>query len=113
MNIAPGSVANVAPVPDGAWNVTFKLSADSGLEVCPVVGWATVVTSVTEAGAAHTEVKPAFLWGDMVWTEHDLREHSPEFAGFRIQRPFDGLADAAKTLGHSTVTETARYADPR
>ncbi|MEU5707903.1 hypothetical protein [Streptomyces flaveolus] len=95
MNIAPGSIASITPIPDGTWNVVFKSDEDSGWEVCPVIGWATVVTSATADGAAHTDVQPAFLWGDMVWTESDLREHAADFTGFGIRRPFDNLGDTA------------------
>jgi hypothetical protein len=85
MNIATGSVLNMAPAaPD--WVVAFDLGGESGEVVCPVIGWATVVQSRMKDGTAHTDVKPAFLWGDIVWTEAELREHTPGLKGVEIRR---------------------------
>jgi hypothetical protein len=93
MKLSTGSIVTMAPAPSGAWAVTFQLSTDGAIEFCPVIGWATVVTAHLKDGTVSTELQAAFVWGDQVWTERDLREHSPELTAFSICRP--SLADAA------------------
>ncbi|MBW8701858.1 hypothetical protein MBT84_19820 [Streptomyces sp. MBT84] len=85
MDIAIGSVINMTPA-NIVWDVAFDLGGETGEVVCPVVGWATVVQSRTKAGNANTVVQPAFIWGDQVWTETDLREHAPDVKRFEIRR---------------------------
>jgi hypothetical protein len=86
MNIATGSVINMTPAPNGAWSAVFQLDTDGDIELCPVIGWATVVTAHLNDGSVSTEVKPAFVWGAMVWTETELREHTPTLTAFDIRR---------------------------
>jgi len=82
MNIATGNVIRVsAASPD--WVVTFDLGDEAEI-VAPVVGWATVMQAWTSEGDT-TRIEPAFLWGDMVWTETELREHSPGLSAFEIR----------------------------
>lgn len=85
MNIAIGSVINMTPASAG-WDIAFDLGGETGEVVCPVIGWATVVQSRTKAGNANTVVQPAFVWGDQVWTETELREHTPDLGGIAIRR---------------------------
>lgn len=92
MNLSTGSVLNMAPA-HGPWEIAFDLGGETGTVACPVIGWATVVIARMTDGTAHTEIKPAFVWGDMVWTETDLREHTP------------GLCNV--TLRHATTPATA------
>lgn len=85
MIIANGNVISVsATSPD--WVVAFDLG-DKAEIVAPVIGWATLAQAVLNDGSATTRVEPAFLWGDMVWTETELREHSPGLTRFGI-RPY-------------------------
>ncbi|MFJ6566452.1 hypothetical protein ACIQNU_03470 [Streptomyces sp. NPDC091292] len=84
MKITTGSVITMTPVAPG-WVVIFDQGGEVGEVTCPVIGWATVVNAHLNDGTVHTEIKPAFLWGDMVWTEHDLREHAPEITRVEIR----------------------------
>lgn len=84
MNIATGSVLNMAPVaPD--WVVAFDIGGETGEIVCPVIGWATVVEAHMNDGTVSTCVQPAFLYGDMVWIPSELREHTPGLSGVEIR----------------------------
>ncbi|WP_432132727.1 hypothetical protein [Streptomyces tendae] len=88
MNIATGSILNMTPA-DNDWVVAFGLEGEPDDVVCPVIGWATVVQAHMKDGTVHTEVKPAFVWGDMVWTETELREHTPGLKRVQIRRAWD------------------------
>lgn len=91
MNIATGSTLNMAPAGHD-WVIAFNEGDETGPEVvCPVIGWATVVVAHLNDGTVSTEVKPAFVWGDMVWTENELREHSPELRAFDIRSLSDRI----------------------
>ncbi|MDX3582973.1 hypothetical protein [Streptomyces europaeiscabiei] len=92
MIVAPRNIASIAPIPEDRWEVAFKPSPEAKTEACPVIGWATVVISANENGA-YTEVRPAFLWGDTVWTEFDLAEHAPDFVGYSLRRPRSPFAE--------------------
>lgn len=84
MKIETGNVINVSSCnPD--WLVAFDLGGETGEVVCPVVGWATVVQAHMQDGGVTTEVKPAFLWGDMVWVESELRDHTPGLGHVEIR----------------------------
>ncbi|MFD4524858.1 hypothetical protein ACFWP7_13220 [Streptomyces sp. NPDC058470] len=91
MKLSIGSTVNMTPAPNGVWSAVFQLAPDSDIELCPVIGWATVVVAHLKDGTVSTEVKPAFVWGDMVWTENELREHSPELTAFDIRRLSDHI----------------------
>ncbi|MDX3555311.1 hypothetical protein PV729_26690 [Streptomyces europaeiscabiei] len=111
MKLSIGSVLNMTPV-TAAWEIAFDIGGETGTVVCPVIGWATVVSSLMKDGTAHTEIKPAFVWGDMVWTEADLREHTPDLRGITLRHPtLPGIAGPSALLGHSAAGETAKYAD--
>jgi hypothetical protein len=85
MNIATGSILNMAPAGHD-WVIAFDEGDETAPEiVCPVVGWATVVQSRMNDGTVHTEIAPAFLYVDMVWTPTELREHNPAASGFEIR----------------------------
>lgn len=85
MNIATGSVLNMAPAGHD-WVIAVDLGDETGPEiVCPVIGWATVVEAHLSDGTATTCVQPAFLYVDMVWTPNELREHNPAASGFEIR----------------------------
>ena len=86
MNIAPTNIVSIAPIEIGTMQVAFKPDPEAREEVCPVIGWATVVNSMGTRGA-DTEVKPAFLWGGQVLTEYDLVEHAPGFVGYDLRFP--------------------------
>lgn len=94
MKLGIGSTLNMAPA-SGPWEIAFDLGDGDEIQVavCPVIGWATVVTAHLDDGTAHTELQPAFVWGDGVWTESELREHTP------------GLGHL--TLRHATLPGTA------
>lgn len=92
MKLSIGSILNMTPA-DGPWEIAFDLGAETDTVVAPVIGWATVVGAHMNDGTVHTELKPAFVWGDMVWTEMDLRDHTP------------GLGPV--TLRHATLPATA------
>ncbi|MEU1302817.1 hypothetical protein [Streptomyces shenzhenensis] len=109
MKLTTGSVLNMTPAGHD-WVVAFDLGGETGEVVCPVIGWATVVTADFKDGTVHTEVKPAFVWGDMVWTESELREHAPEITSFEIRaREITRPVTEVKVLGHSIAAEAARY----
>jgi hypothetical protein len=91
MKLSTGSTLSLAPAT--GWEIAFDLAGETGAVVCPVIGWATVVAAHMNDGTVSTEIKPAFVWGDMVWTEADLREHTPGL----------GLI----TLRHATTPATA------
>ncbi|MFJ4617395.1 hypothetical protein [Streptomyces sp. NPDC088812] len=84
MNIATGSVINLAPANPG-WVVILS-EGNSADTICPVIGWATVVQAHMKDGTVTTRVEPAFLWGEQVWTETDAREHSAGGLRFEITR---------------------------
>lgn len=85
MNIATGSILNMAPAGHD-WVIAFDLGDETGPEVvCPVIGWATVVEAHLTDGTATTCLQPAFLYVDMVWTPSELREHNPAASGFEIR----------------------------
>ncbi|MGW3936469.1 hypothetical protein [Streptomyces phaeochromogenes] len=92
MRLTIGSIVNMTPAP-GPWEIAFDPDGGSDMVVCPVIGWATVVTAHMKDASVHTELKPAFVWGDMVWTETELREHTPGLGGI--------------TLRHATIPATA------
>ncbi|MGW6261360.1 hypothetical protein [Streptomyces sp. NPDC055085] len=85
MNIATGSVLNLAPcAPD--WVVALDYGNETEREiVCPVIGWATVIEAHLTDGTATTAVQPAFLYLDTVWTPTELREHDHEVNGYEIR----------------------------
>ncbi|MEU9894264.1 hypothetical protein ACIBCS_27925 [Streptomyces phaeochromogenes] len=95
MNIATGSVLNMAPAGHD-WVIAFDEGDETLPEiVCPVVGWATVVEARLNDGTATTCVQPAFLYVDMVWTPNELREHNATVSGFEIRaRVIPGAAAA-------------------
>lgn len=83
MKIETGNVINLtACAPD--WVVAFNLGGETGEVICPVIGWATVVEAHLTDGTTSTAVQPAFLWGDMVWTPSELREHTPGLGSVEI-----------------------------
>lgn len=83
MKIDKGHVISVsAATPD--WVVVIDLGDDTEI-ICSIIGWATLVQARMKDGTVTTNVEPAFLWGDMVWTETELREHSPGLARFEIR----------------------------
>lgn len=92
MKLSIGSILNMTPA-DGPWEIAFDLGAETDTVVAPVIGWATVVEAHMSDGTTSTAIQPAFVWGDMVWTEHELRVHTP------------GLG--AITLRHATLPATA------
>lgn len=95
MNIATGNVINLtAAAPD--WVVAFDIGGETGEVVCPVIGWATVAEAEMTDGTVSTCVQPAFLWGDMVWTPTELREHTPGLSGVEIR---------AREITHATAKE--------
>jgi hypothetical protein len=84
MNIAPGSILNMAPAGHD-WVVAFDHGHEGGEDlVCPVIGWATVVDSHLTDGTATTSIQPAFLHVGMVWTPAELREHDHEVGVWNI-----------------------------
>jgi hypothetical protein len=84
MKIATGNVINMAAAaPD--WVVAFNIGGETDEIVCPVFGWATVVETHLNDGTVTTAIEPAFLWGDMVWTSTELREHTPGLSGIEIR----------------------------
>lgn len=95
MNIATGSVLNMAPAGHD-WVIAFDEGDETQPEiVCPVIGWATVVDAHLTDGTAATSLQPAFLYVDMVWTPNELREHNPAVTGFEIRaREIPGAAAA-------------------
>ncbi|MFJ4987920.1 hypothetical protein ACIP9H_29465 [Streptomyces sp. NPDC088732] len=86
MNLTVGSVTNMAPA-NADWHIAFDLGGDSDIVVCPVIGWATVVTARMEDGAVITEIQPAFVWGGQVWTEAELRVHAPGLGSVSLRHP--------------------------
>jgi hypothetical protein len=83
VKIETGSVINLtACAPD--WTVAFNHSETEQI-VCPVIGWATVVEAHMNDGTTATSVQPAFLYGDMVWTPTELREHTPGLGSIAIR----------------------------
>lgn len=95
MNIATGSILNMAPAGHD-WVIAFDEGGETQPEiVCPVIGWATVVEAHLNDDTASTCVQPAFLYLDMVWTPNELREHNHEISGFEIRaREIPGAAEA-------------------
>ncbi|MFJ9903941.1 hypothetical protein ACIRVK_13720 [Streptomyces sp. NPDC101152] len=84
MKIATDSIISLAPTgPD--WVVAFDLGGETGEVVCPVIGWATVVQAHMQDGSVVTEIKPAFLWGDLVWIENELRDHTPDLGYVEVR----------------------------
>lgn len=82
MNIATGSILNLAPA--GAdWTVVFH-HGDTEQIICPVIGWATVVDAHLTDGTATTSIQPAFLYLDTIWTPAELREHDFEVSAITI-----------------------------
>ncbi|MGW0933631.1 hypothetical protein [Streptomyces sp. NPDC002666] len=85
MNINTGNVINLIPAtPD--WVVAFNIGGETGEVVCPVIGWATTVEAHLPDGKVATCVEPAFVWGEMVWTPTELREHTPGLSGVATRR---------------------------
>ena len=84
MNIAKGNVINMAPAGHD-WTITFDVGDETGEVVCPVIGWATVAQAHMKDGTVTTAVEPVFVWGSMVWTESELREHTPGLGGIEIR----------------------------
>ncbi|MFK0154615.1 hypothetical protein ACIQVK_21390 [Streptomyces sp. NPDC090493] len=85
MKLDIGSILNMTPE-TGGWEFVFDLG-DAETVVCPVIGWATVVTAHLNDGTVHTEIKPAFVWGDLVWTEPELHEHAAGVTGITLRHP--------------------------
>ncbi|MEU1559484.1 hypothetical protein ABZ504_03060 [Streptomyces mirabilis] len=85
MNIATGSVINMAPAGHD-WAIAFDFIDDSPEIVCPVVGWATTVLAHLNDGTIATSVQPVFLYVDMLWTPAELREHTPELGAYNVRR---------------------------
>lgn len=85
MIIATGSILNMAPAaPD--WVIAFDYGHEKTEDlVCPVIGWATVVSAVDSIGVATTSIQPAFLHQDMVWTPAELREFDHEVGVWNIR----------------------------
>ncbi|MFD3929560.1 hypothetical protein [Streptomyces sp. NPDC058614] len=95
MKIAIGCALNIAPAGHD-WVVSFDLGGETEKVVCPVIGWATVVRGHLNDGTTTTDVRPAFLWDQQVWTEMDLIEHAPTHSDFEIRvREIPG-AEAAR-----------------
>lgn len=85
MNIATGSILNMAPAGHD-WVIVFDYGHEETEDlVCPVIGWATIVSAVDSTGAATTSIQPAFLHLDMVWTPAELREHDHEVGVWNIR----------------------------
>jgi len=84
MNIATGSILNMAPAGHD-WVIAFDFIDDSPEIVCPVIGWATVVEAHLTDGTATTGVQPVFLYLDMLWTPSQLREHTPELGAYNVR----------------------------
>jgi hypothetical protein len=89
MNIAPGSILNMATATPG-WTITFQHGEDKQI-TCPVIGWATVVHARDTEGAAFTSVEPVFVYLDTVWTHAELREHDHEVSSRVINAPAAAL----------------------
>ncbi|MEU3836113.1 hypothetical protein [Streptomyces microflavus] len=92
MNIAPANAISVAPTAPG-WEVSFNF-ADGEDIVRPVIGWATVATSRDESGETTTSIEPAFVWLHKVWTETDVREHTPGALRFELRASADAISGA-------------------
>ncbi|MER8004959.1 hypothetical protein [Streptomyces sp. NPDC094149] len=85
MNIATGSVLNMAPAGND-WVIAFDYGDETAPEIVrPVIGWATVVEAHLSDGTATTCLQPAFLYLDMVWTPTELREHDSRISGFEVR----------------------------
>ncbi|MGP4048757.1 hypothetical protein [Streptomyces sp. 2A115] len=84
MNIATGSVLNMAPAGHD-WVVVFDHGDSSEEITCPVIGWATVIDAHLIDGTATTSVQPVFLYVDMLFTPNELREHDFEVQGVEIR----------------------------
>ena len=85
MNIATGSTLNMAPAGND-WVIVFDYGHEATEDlVCPVIGWATVVSAHDSVGFATTSIQPAFLHQDMVWTPSELREFDHEVGVWNIR----------------------------
>jgi hypothetical protein len=105
MNIATGSILNMAPAGHD-WVIAFDEGDETQPEiVCPVIGWATVVEARLNDGTVSTCIQPAFLYVDMVWTPSELREHNPAASGFEIRAREIVHTDLQ---GHRTVKRDGR-----
>ncbi|MFM9652785.1 hypothetical protein ACKI1S_42630 [Streptomyces galilaeus] len=113
MNIATGSVLNMAPAGHD-WVVAFDHGDETAPEtVCPVIGWATVVEARLNDGTATTCVQPAFLYLDMVWTPNELREHDDEITGFEVRARAEANVQAPEVrVFHRTVGWTIGQLTP-
>jgi len=86
MKIANGNVISMAPAQPG-WTVAIDLGGSEPEPPCPLVGWATVIQTHLKDGTTTTVIEPAFLWGQQVWIETDLREHAPDKVVLDIRPP--------------------------
>lgn len=85
MNIATGSVLNMAPAGHD-WVIAFDYGHEATEDiVCPVIGWATVVDAHLTDGTATTSIQPVFLYQDVLWTPSELREDDHEVGLFNIR----------------------------
>ncbi|MFE7837446.1 hypothetical protein ACFU53_15830 [Streptomyces sp. NPDC057474] len=87
MNIAVGSVLNLAPAQPG-WTVSITWEGEPDApQTWPVLAWATVVRETMGSGFAATAVEPVFNFDGMTLTKKEFGEHAAEGFTFRVNSP--------------------------